>query len=111
MFGGMRSHTNQRAAQNLALDRACAIAIGVLAQAKKDVTGVGATVDVAVQPHITGPEGMDLIGAKVGETVALEVSAFGSDNTMPAAANPCNPCGDKGKNPCGGKESRTHARR
>ncbi len=77
-----------------------------------NLLGVRAEFQVALADFdITGPEGMDLIGAKVGETVALEVSAFGSDKTMPAAANPCNPCGDKGKNPCGGKESRTHARR
>ncbi len=76
-----------------------------------NLVGVRAEFEVALADFdITGPEGMDLIGAKVGETVALEVSAFGSDR-MPTAGNPCNPCGGKGKNPCGGKESRTHARR
>ncbi len=71
------------------------------------VRGCYARVYLISMPFISG---MDLIGAKVGETVVLEVSAFGSDR-MPTAGNPCNPCGGKGKNPCGGKESSTHVRR
>ena len=51
---------------------------------------------------ITGPPGQDLIGTKVGDTVAVEVR-FTSSTAMPAAANPCNPCNPckgKAKNPC-----------
>ncbi len=54
---------------------------------------------------VTGPKGMNLIGTKVGETIAVEVSLVGS-TSMAMAGNPCNPCGGKAKNPCnpcGGK--------
>ncbi len=77
------------------------------------------TFDIALADYnITGPKGMDLIGAKVGETVEVEVSVVGSDadtggamTSNPCgdkkAMNPCNPCGGKKPmnpcNPCGGK--------
>jgi polyisoprenoid-binding protein YceI len=54
---------------------------------------------------VTGPKGMNLIGTKVGETIAVEVSLVGS-TSMGMAGNPCNPCGGKAKNPgnpCGDK--------
>lgn len=54
---------------------------------------------------VTGPKGMDIIGTKVGETIAVEVSLVGS-TSLAMAGNPCNPCGGKTKspgNPCGDK--------
>jgi polyisoprenoid-binding protein YceI len=56
---------------------------------------------------ITGPQGMNLVGSKVGESIALDISLMAtSANPMMAAQNPCNPCGGKATNacnPCGGK--------
>jgi polyisoprenoid-binding protein YceI len=51
---------------------------------------------------ITGPSGAGLVGSKVGETIAIEVSLVGSSAKMIAAypGNPCNPCGGKTTNPC-----------
>jgi polyisoprenoid-binding protein YceI len=69
---------------------------------------------------ITGPKGMPLVGSKVGESIALDVSFVASSQAtdMEHADNPCggkegmnasNPCGGKhdmgAENPCGGKKS------
>lgn len=67
---------------------------------------------------ITGPEGMNLIGSKVGEKVKIELSVVASSVAGMMAENPCggkanmkasNPCGEKAAkskmagNPCSGK--------
>lgn len=57
---------------------------------------------------IEGPAGNDLIGAKVGEEIEVEVSfrasnAAGAGGANPCGGkvqNPCNPCGAKAQNPC-----------
>jgi len=55
---------------------------------------------------ISGPAGMDLVGSKVGESVAVELSLVASSAAGGMAGNPCggksamNPC-----NPCGGKSA------
>ncbi len=78
-----------------------------------NLLGVRADISLGLATfNITGPESMDLIGSKVGETVHIEVSAFASDITPPAgnASNPCNPCNPRSAkaknpcNPCGGKK-------
>lgn len=66
---------------------------------------------------ITGPKGMPLVGSKVGEQVAIQLSLVGSSEAGPMAGNPCggkkgaaamdagNPCGEKkAQNPCGEKK-------
>ncbi len=68
-----------------------------------NLLGVRAQFNLALADFdITGPDGMDLIGSKVGEAVNIEVSAFASD-VKPTAGNPCNPCNPrkaKAKNAC-----------
>jgi len=57
---------------------------------------------------VRGPAGMDLVGSKVGESIAIDVSLMGSSAAPMMADNPCNPCGGKAGNPCnpcGGKAS------
>jgi len=64
-----------------------------------DLLGIRAEFDVALSDfNITGPKGQELVGSRVGDTIACEVSLFASDEKPSMAANPCNPC-----NPCGGK--------
>lgn len=56
---------------------------------------------------ITGPKGMDIVGAKVGENIQIDVRFTGTTATASAgnpcagkAGNPCNPCAGKASNPC-----------
>ena len=54
---------------------------------------------------ITGPKGMEILGAKVSEAPSIEVR-FVASSQAPKAMNPCNPCGGEAENPCnpcGGK--------
>lgn len=61
-----------------------------------NLLAIRATFDVPLAAHkISGFEGV--VGSKISEQIAVEVSLFGSDK-MASAGNPCNPC-----NPCGGK--------
>lgn len=64
-----------------------------------------AEFEVPLRDHkIKGFEGV--VGSKVSESIAVDVSIFASDQKPQGAANPCNPCGGKAKNPCnpcGGK--------
>ena len=82
-----------------------------------DLLAARTTFDLALADFgITGPDGMKLIGSRVGEKVTVDVSVIGSSTGSPtadnpcagkSAMNPCNPCGDKGAmnpcNPCGSK--------
>lgn len=86
-----------------------------------DLLAARANFDVKLADFgITGPKGMPLIGSKVGESIALDVSFVASDQSpeMGEAGNPCggkasmdagNPCGGKqdmgAENPCGGTKS------
>lgn len=54
---------------------------------------------------VTGPKGMEIIGAKVSNSPKVSVT-FVASSKKPGGGNPCNPCGGKAKNPCnpcGGK--------
>ncbi len=69
-----------------------------------DLLAARANFSVALKDYgVTGPEGMDIIGSKVGKAIDVEVSFVG--NTAVAMAG--NPCGEKAsaqaENPCGAK--------
>ncbi len=81
-----------------------------------DLLAARTTFDVALADYgITGPDGMNLIGSKVGERVEVNLSLVASSAGASMAGNPCggkaamNPCGDKAQmmktagNPCGPK--------
>lgn len=54
--------------------------------------------------NIQGAEGV--VGARVSESIEVEIRFAGTDQKPQGAANPCNPCGGKAANPCnpcGGK--------
>lgn len=73
-----------------------------------DLLAARASFEVKLSDYgVTGPAGMGIIGSKVGETIAVEVSLVGSSAAGAMASNPCNPCGGKAQNPCnpcGGKK-------
>lgn len=57
-----------------------------------DLLAVRARVTVPlIDFGITGPKGTDLIGSKVSEAIAVEVSLFAS-SVKPQPGHPCNPC-------------------
>jgi polyisoprenoid-binding protein YceI len=70
-----------------------------------DLLAARASFSVPLKDYnVTGPQGMNLIGSKVGESIEVEVSFVG--NTTASMAE--NPCGGKATtvsagNPCGGK--------
>ncbi len=72
-----------------------------------DLLAARATFDVNLNDFaVTGPKDSDLVGSKVGESIAIEVGLIASNVQVATASNPCNPCGGKAKNPCnpcGGK--------
>ena len=72
-----------------------------------DLLAVCASFNVPLKDFgITGPAGMNLVGSKVSDSIAVDVSLFASSQTQKVAGNPCNPCGGKASNPCnpcGGK--------
>lgn len=78
-----------------------------------DLLAARTTFEVALADFgITGPDGMNLIGSKVGETVEVDLSLVASSTGGAMAGNPCgqkaaNPCAAKNAqnpcNPCGGK--------
>jgi polyisoprenoid-binding protein YceI len=73
-----------------------------------DLLAVRTSFEVALADFgITGPKGAGLVGSKVGETIAIDVSLIATTAASSMAANPCNPCGGKVAanpcNPCGGK--------
>lgn len=73
---------------------------------KGNLLAARASFDVSLSAFgIEGPDGMDLVGSKVGETITLEVSLMGTSAKPMMAQNPCNPCGGNPCNPCGGKAS------
>ena len=83
-----------------------------------DLLAVRASFKVPLEDFgITGPAGMDLIGSKVGDTIAVDVSLFASSRAQEVRANPGNPCGGKVAtagnpcNPCGGKEQERKAQK
>ena len=54
--------------------------------------------------NVKGPSGMNLVGAKVGESIGVTVSFVGSTHNESMSADASNPCGGKAAmNPCGGK--------
>ncbi len=64
-----------------------------------NLLAVRAEFQVPLQDHrIKGFEGV--VGSKISELIAVDVSIFASDQASEGAANPC---GDKADNPCGGK--------
>lgn len=66
-----------------------------------DLLAARASFDINLNDYgVTGPKGMGVIGTKVGETIAVDVSLVGTSSTVAMAGNPC---GGKAKNPCGGK--------
>ncbi len=74
-------------------------------RAPGNLLAIRAEFEVPLNDHaIKGFEGV--VGSKISESIAVEVSIFASDQAPEAAANPCNPCGGKAANPCnpcGGK--------
>ncbi len=64
-----------------------------------NLLAVRAEFRVPLPDHrIKGFEGV--VGSKISESIAVDVSIFASDQAPEGAANPC---GDKAANPCGGK--------
>ena len=72
-----------------------------------DLVALKADFDVSLADFgVSGPAGMGIVGSKVGETIAVEVSIMGTNASTKMAGNPCNPCtGKKAVNPCSGKKS------
>lgn len=74
-------------------------------RAPGNLLAVRADFEVPLKDHrIQGFEGV--VGSKISEAIAVDVSIFASDQAPKGAANPCNPCGGKAANPCnpcGGK--------
>jgi len=60
-----------------------------------DILAVRSSFNIALADYgIAGPKGMELIGSKVGESIAISVSLMSSTQSEPAALdpNPCYPC-------------------
>lgn len=77
-----------------------------------DLVAVRAELNIPLAEFdVIGPEGMGIIGSKVGETIDVEISLMASTRASSLAAEAGNPCGDKAMNPCnpcGGKSMDAH---
>ncbi len=66
-----------------------------------DLLAARASFEIELDDYgVTGPKGAGIVGSKVGESIAIDVSFRASNADARMAGNPCNPCGGKAMNPC-----------